>query len=86
MESDNVIIDVVRRLQRTYTGVFPWQVQMWLPFGISEGYTRKTMVRLWQEGRLHRIGGDGARRGYRVMRCAPRLQIVRQDGCLRMVA
>lgn len=86
MSSDDVIVGVVRRLQRTNQGVFPWQVMYYAPFTISEGYARKTMVRLWQEGRLQRIGGAGARRGYRVA-CGyvSRLRIVEGAG-LRLAA
>ena len=88
MASDDVIVELVGRLQRSNrSGVFPWQVMYYVPFEISEGYARKTMTRLWQEGRLSRVGGTNARRGYRVAVGVSRLRVVRGEaGQLRMVA
>jgi hypothetical protein len=74
--SDEVIVQMIGRLQRTYgRGVLPWEVVSWLPFGMSIGYARKVCARLWREGRLHRVGGSGARRGYKVMPAVPVLRV-----------
>ena len=83
--SDEVIVQTVRQLQRIYgRGVLPWEVTSWLPFEISIGYTRKSMAALWKSGKLRRVGGAGARRGYTVR--VSRLEILRVDGRLAMVA
>lgn len=47
-------------------GVLPVMVQAWLEDYRAEQTLRKDMVALWRAGLLKRIGGQGARRGYRV--------------------
>lgn len=67
MQLDREIVRAVaqqqRRLQR---GVFPWMVQAWIDMPRSEATLRNRMRQLWLEGKLERIGGAKARRGYRV--------------------
>lgn len=71
---DFMIVHTVRRLERDLhvrgsdRGVFPWQVQARLDIARCEQTLRRDMFRLAEAGRLERIGGDGARRGYRVAR------------------
>jgi len=63
------IIEVVKRRQRDVKyGVLPKTVQIGLPFGVAEQTVRRYMAGMWQRGRLFRIGGTGARRGYRCLR------------------
>ena len=84
---DDIILQKVRELQRIYRhGIFPWMLQSRLPFVMSEGYIRKTMYRLWCEGRLHRVGGANARKGDVVPLVVSRLQVVPTVGRLRPVA
>jgi len=64
------IILAVRRLERdlalvTGKGVFPWQVQARLDESLHEATLRRKMAQMAAEGQLIRVGGDGARRGYR---------------------
>lgn len=63
---DEEIIKIVRNLQRNYNAVFPWMVTLWLELGRAEGSVRRDMARLARQGRLIRVGGYNARRGYRV--------------------
>jgi hypothetical protein len=63
------VMQVIAKLQRMRyvsdtRGVFPWMVQPWLSRYRSEKSLRYDMVALWHDGRLHRFGGEGARRGY----------------------
>lgn len=61
------IIRQVGQLQRTYgRGIYPRDVQAHLGIAACEMTYRRYMVAAWQAGRLVRIGGDGARRGYRL--------------------
>lgn len=77
MFCDEIIVNAVKDLQRRYRrGIFPWMVVSELPFYMSEGYIRKTMARLWQEGRLHRIGGANSRKGYMAPLRISRLRMV----------
>ena len=55
--------DTQRHLRR---GVLPRDVQARLPYARAEGSVRRDMGTMAQAGRLVRLGGDGARRGYRV--------------------
>lgn len=64
------IVAVVRRLERdlalvTGRGVFPWQVQSRLEVGLHEATLRRKMAQMAEAGELIRVGGAGARRGYR---------------------
>ena len=84
--SDDVIIAKVRELQRIYSGVLPCELVGWLPFKMSIGYARKTMRRLWLEGKLIRIGGAGARRGYIAPVAVSRLKLIRVSCVRQLVA
>jgi len=68
MSLDDLIVQLVSRLQRYSQGrgVFAYMIQAQLDIYRAEGTLRKDMVRLWHEGRLERLGGEGCRRGYRV--------------------
>lgn len=63
---DDEIVEQVRVLQRTYQRVYPWMILNWLPLARVEGSVRRDMAKLWRLGRLERVGGARARRGYRV--------------------
>jgi hypothetical protein len=57
---------VVKRLQRNLRrGVLPKHVQPHLPYDRAEGSIRRDMGQMWIDGRLVRVGGTGARQGYR---------------------
>lgn len=58
----------VRKAQRDLRrGVFPRDVQPRLPFEYrAEGSLRRDMLAMYEAGWLVRIGGYGARRGYRL--------------------
>lgn len=63
------ILQVVRRQQRGIPrdlGLLPREVQPWLEWDLAEQTVRRFMAMLWRAGLLERIGGEGARRGYRV--------------------
>jgi hypothetical protein len=64
------ILDSLVRINRERRslrhGVLPKHVQTCLPFDISEQVVRKYMVRMSRQGDIIRIGGTGARRGYRL--------------------
>lgn len=47
-------------------GVLPRDVQARLPYSRAEGSLRRDMLAMYQAGRLVRVGGAGARRGYRM--------------------
>lgn len=58
---------VVKVAQRDLgRAVFPWEVQGRLLVSRAEGSLRRDMYKMYQAGRLVRVGGDGARRGYRL--------------------
>lgn len=68
------ILEQVPRIQRnSRRGVLPVNVQARLDFYVSEQWLRTCMVRMWRNGRLIRIGGAGARRGYRLPTLVERL-------------
>jgi hypothetical protein len=46
--------------------VFPWEVQARMPIFRAEGSLRRDMLHLYRAGRLVRVGGNGARQGYRL--------------------
>jgi hypothetical protein len=63
------IVGIVAQRQRQQDagrGVLPLTVGMWLNVDVCEQTLRKKMAALWRAGVLERIGGEGARRGYRV--------------------
>jgi hypothetical protein len=47
-------------------GVLPKDVQARLPYNRAEGSLRRDMLAMYEAGRLVRVGGHGARRGYRL--------------------
>lgn len=62
------IVGIVRRAQRDLgRGVLPRDVVARLPYSRAEGTVRRDMAAMWRMGLLARVGGDGARRGYRVV-------------------
>lgn len=46
--------------------VMPYEVQRRLPFDRAEGSLRRDMLAMYRCGRLVRVGGEGARQGYRL--------------------
>lgn len=60
------ILQIVSRLQRSYAGVYPYMVCAWLdePYYRHESTVRRWMVRLANDGKLVRVDGPGARKGY----------------------
>lgn len=63
------ILKIVQERQRGLppnVGVLPRTVQVFLDEYRAEQTLREDMVELWRDGFLERIGGTGARRGYRV--------------------
>ena len=68
------IEETTRRAQRDLQRpVFPWEVQGRLPFPRAEGSLRRDMMAMEAEGRLIRVGGAGARQGYRLPSMMERL-------------
>ena len=66
---EGLIIDAVKSRQRDVKyGVLPKTVQACLPVRIAEQTVRRYMAGMWREGKLFRIGGTGARRGYRALK------------------
>lgn len=56
-----------RQVQRDlHRAVYPWEVQARLPIARSEASLKRDMNHLYQSGRLVRVGGEGARQGYRL--------------------
>jgi hypothetical protein len=47
-------------------GVYPKDVMCLLPYGRAEGSLRRDMYAMYRHGRLLRLGGEGARKGYRL--------------------
>ena len=47
-------------------GVLPKDIQGRLPYDRAEGSLRRDMFQMYVAGRLVRVGGHGARRGYRL--------------------
>lgn len=58
-----VVVQAQRDLRR---GVLPRDVQARLPYARAEGSLRRDMLKMYEGGKLIRVGGNGARRGYRV--------------------
>ena len=63
IDIESAVKQAQRGLRR---GVFPMDVQARLPYARAEGSLRRDMLAMYQAGRLVRIGGHGARRGYRL--------------------
>lgn len=63
IQVEHVVKKAQRNLQR---GVLPKDVLPMLPYARAEGSVRRDMLEMNRQGRLVRIGGDGARQGYRV--------------------
>lgn len=58
---------VMQRAQRDLRRpVLPREVQPRLPIDRAEGSLRRDMYAMYQSGRLVRVGGEGARQGYRL--------------------
>jgi hypothetical protein len=57
------VIQAQKELRR---GVLPRDVQPRLPYNRAEGSLRRDMLAMYKYGRLVRVGGAGARRGYRL--------------------
>lgn len=70
MERERVerdILKIVGRIQRDLQrGVFPWMVQARMDYYRDERTLRRDMMRLVGSGMLVRLGGTGARQGYRL--------------------
>ena len=49
-----------------WKAVMPYEVQRRLPFDRAEGSLRRDMLAMYRCGRLVRVGGEGARQGYRL--------------------
>lgn len=62
-EIERAVMCAKRDLRR---GVLPRDVQSRLPYNRAEGSLRRDMLAMWRSGRLIRVGGEGARRGYRL--------------------
>lgn len=64
----------VRRAQRDlWRGVLPRDLVGRMPYARPEGSLRRDMAAMANAGRLVRIGGPGARQGYRLPTAAERL-------------
>lgn len=64
----------VGHLQRDLRkGVLPREVMCRLPYGRAEGSLRRDMLAMYEQGRLVRLGGYGARQGYRLPSALERL-------------
>jgi len=62
-EIEAAMIKAQRDLRR---GVLPRDVQARLPYNRAEGSLRRDMLAMYEAGWLVRVGGYGARRGYRL--------------------
>lgn len=63
-EIEKAVAKAYRNLRR---GVFPRDVQPLLPYNDrAEGSLRRDMIQMYAMGRLVRVGGHGARQGYRL--------------------
>jgi len=60
---ENAVGRAYRDLQR---GVLPKDIQARLPYNRAEGSLRRDMLQMYELGLLVRVGGHGARRGYRL--------------------
>lgn len=73
-----------------WESVMPYEVQRRLPFDRAEGSLRRDMLAMYRCGRLVRVGGEGARQGYRQPTMMERLSFkvnggVWPLGCERIV-
>lgn len=62
-EIERAVVAAQRDLRR---GVLPRDVQARLPYSRAEGSLRRDMLAMYETGRLIRLGGHGARQGYRL--------------------
>lgn len=60
---ESVVGTAQRDLRR---GVLPRDVQARLPYSRAEGSLRRDMLAMYEAGRIVRVGGHGARQGYRL--------------------
>lgn len=60
---EKAVAKAYRNLKR---GVFPKDIEPWLPIDRAEGSLRRDCFAMYQVGRLVRVGGHGARQGYRL--------------------
>lgn len=61
-------------------GVLPRDVQARLPYCRAEGSLRRDMLMMYDRGRLIRLGGHGARQGYRLPTRMERLAYTLHQG------
>lgn len=66
MVYDEILKAVVKAQRDLRRGVLPRDVQARLPYSRAEGSLRRDMLAMYECGLLVRVGGYGARRGYRV--------------------
>ncbi len=59
---ENAVAKAYRDLRR---GVLPRDIQGRLPYDRAEGSLRRDMLQMYAAGRIVRVGGQGARQGYR---------------------
>ena len=65
VDLDGQICKLVRKLERSYgRGIYPFMVQAWLDMPRCEQSLRRDMQRMARTGKLVRVGGGAARRGY----------------------
>lgn len=62
-EIEAALVKAQRDLRR---GVLPRDVQARLPYNRAEGSLRRDMLAMYEAGRIVRVGGYGARQGYRL--------------------
>lgn len=72
-EIERAVKTAQRDLRRV---VLPRDVQARLPYSRAEASLRRDMITMYQQGRLIRLGGYGARRGYRLPTRMERLAYV----------
>lgn len=77
-EIEKAMVRAQRDLRR---GVLPRDVQSRLPYARAEGSLRRDMLAMYLAGRLVRVGGMGARRGYRLPTRTERVAWVCNAGC-----
>lgn len=69
-EIEAAVVKAQRDLRR---GVLPKDVQSRLPYSRAEGSLRRDMAEMAYDGRIVRVGGQMARRGYRMPTLAERV-------------
>lgn len=76
-EIERVVAATQRDLRR---GVLPRDVQARLPYNRAEGSLRRDMLMMYRMGKLIRLGGYGARQGYRLPTRMERLAYTLNQG------